>query len=219
MDPYARMKEATKWMWGLGDYREVATHLEPHAQALAHRADVRPGMEVLDVAAGNGNFAIAAAERGARVTEAAALGIQWQEADAEELPFANDRFDVVASAIGLLLSAPLLLVSALAVALTSPGGVLFRQKRVGLGGEIFVIYKLRTGTVTFAFVSPEEGQAFWERTNPPLMALKSMLPADRYQQVRSEAASLMLKLNQTRDGRLVLDSPYLSVRARVSRRP
>jgi len=54
-------------------------------------------MEVLDVAAGNGNFAIAAAERGARVTEAAALGIQWQEADAEELPFANDRFDVVAS--------------------------------------------------------------------------------------------------------------------------
>ena len=102
MDPYARMKEATKWMWGLGDYREVATHLEPHAQALAHRADVRPGMEVLDVAAGNGNFAIAAAERGARVTEAAALGIQWQEADAEELPFANDRFDVVASVFGAM---------------------------------------------------------------------------------------------------------------------
>src|SRR5438034_314734 len=102
MDPYARMKEATKWMWGLGDYREVATHLEPHAQALAHRADVRPGMEVLDVAAGNGNFAIAAAERGVRVTEAAAPGYQWREADAEALPFANDRFDVVASVFGAM---------------------------------------------------------------------------------------------------------------------
>ena len=90
-----------------------------------------------------------------------------------------------------------------------------RRRFEGLASSI----ELETGTVTFAFVSPEEGQAFWERTNPPLMALKSMLSADRYQQVRSEAASLMLKLNQTRDGRLVLDSPYLSVRARVSRRP
>src|SRR5256885_10058590 len=90
-----------------------------------------------------------------------------------------------------------------------------RRRFEGLASSI----ELETGTVTFAFVSPEEGQAFWERTSPPLMALKSMLPADRYQQVRSEAASLMLKLNQTRDGRLVLDSPYLSVRARVSRRP
>ena len=53
-------------------------------------------------------------------------------------------FDVVAAAIGLLLTSPLLLASALTVALTSPGGVLFRQKRVGLNGRIFTLYKLRT---------------------------------------------------------------------------
>jgi lipopolysaccharide/colanic/teichoic acid biosynthesis glycosyltransferase len=53
-------------------------------------------------------------------------------------------FDFIVSLGGLILCLPLLVVSALAVALTSPGGVLFRQKRVGLGGEIFFIYKLRT---------------------------------------------------------------------------
>ena len=53
-------------------------------------------------------------------------------------------FDFIVSLGGLILCLPLLLVSALAVALTSPGGVLFRQKRVGRNGEIFVIYKLRT---------------------------------------------------------------------------
>lgn len=53
-------------------------------------------------------------------------------------------FDFIVSLGGLILCLPLLVVSALAVALTSPGGILFRQKRVGLGGEIFVIYKLRT---------------------------------------------------------------------------
>ena len=53
-------------------------------------------------------------------------------------------FDFIVSLGGLILCLPLLVVSALAVALTSRGGVLFRQKRVGLGGETFVIYKLRT---------------------------------------------------------------------------
>ena len=59
-------------------------------------------------------------------------------------------FDFIVSLGGLILCLPLLVVSAVAVALTSPGGVLFRQKRVGLGGEIFVIYKLRTMRATGA---------------------------------------------------------------------
>ena len=46
--------------------------------------------------------------------------------------------------MGLLLTSPLLLASAVFVALTSPGGILFRQKRVGLHGHLFTLYKLRT---------------------------------------------------------------------------
>jgi lipopolysaccharide/colanic/teichoic acid biosynthesis glycosyltransferase len=53
-------------------------------------------------------------------------------------------FDVVLAAMGLLLTSPLLLASAVTVALTSPGGAIFRQKRVGRHGHIFTLYKLRT---------------------------------------------------------------------------
>jgi SAM-dependent methyltransferase len=63
-----RLKKATAWMWSLGDYTEVAPRLEPSARQLARALDLGPGVCVLDVAAGNGNFALAAAEQGATVT-------------------------------------------------------------------------------------------------------------------------------------------------------
>lgn len=103
-------------IWALGDYRLTAAFIEPEAQALAERCGLHRGMQVLDVAAGNGNFAIAAARMGARVVatdltprmvqwgrERSAterLEIEWREADAEALPFDDSRFDVVASTFG-----------------------------------------------------------------------------------------------------------------------
>lgn len=57
-------------------------------------------------------------------------------------------FDVVVSVIGLVVAAPLIVASAAAVALTSRGGFLFRQDRVGQHGELFVLYKLRTMKVS-----------------------------------------------------------------------
>ena len=52
--------------------------------------------------------------------------------------------DVVASALGLVVTAPLMALVALAVRLTSPGPVLYHQNRVGLHGRIFVVHKFRT---------------------------------------------------------------------------
>jgi sugar transferase (PEP-CTERM system associated) len=52
--------------------------------------------------------------------------------------------DVALSLVGLVLSAPLVLLAAAAVKLTSPGSVIYRQNRVGLQGRVFTIYKLRT---------------------------------------------------------------------------
>jgi exopolysaccharide biosynthesis polyprenyl glycosylphosphotransferase len=52
--------------------------------------------------------------------------------------------DVSAAVIGLILAAPVLAVLAIAIRATSPGAALFRQMRVGLGGEVFTVYKLRS---------------------------------------------------------------------------
>ncbi len=52
--------------------------------------------------------------------------------------------DLLFAAVGLILTAPAVALAALAVKMTSPGPVLFRQERVGKGGRSFTIYKLRT---------------------------------------------------------------------------
>jgi putative colanic acid biosysnthesis UDP-glucose lipid carrier transferase len=56
--------------------------------------------------------------------------------------------DVLISATVLLLTAPLMIVIAILVRLSSPGPVIFRQRRYGLNGEEIIVYKFRTMTVT-----------------------------------------------------------------------
>ena len=105
-------------MWSGGEYEGLSERLRPAAQALADACAVGAGQEVLDVAAGDGNFAIACAEEGCAVvasdfapgmvergrarSEAEGCDIEWVEADARELPFADDRFECVGSVFGAM---------------------------------------------------------------------------------------------------------------------
>jgi SAM-dependent methyltransferase len=118
LDPIDQLKAATTWMWTQGDYAAVARLLEPAAVALADACDIRPGMTVLDVATGNGNFAVAAAARGGVVTACdltphmlelararalpAGVQIEWVIDDAEHLSFADGSYDLVASTFGAM---------------------------------------------------------------------------------------------------------------------
>jgi lipopolysaccharide/colanic/teichoic acid biosynthesis glycosyltransferase len=52
--------------------------------------------------------------------------------------------DLVLAVAGLIVSSPILLAAALAIRLGSRGPVIYRQRRVGQGGEIFELWKLRT---------------------------------------------------------------------------
>jgi sugar transferase (PEP-CTERM system associated) len=72
-------------------------------------------------------------------------------------------FDIVVALIGIVLSAPLILAVALAVKLESRGPVLFRQKRVGQGGEEFTIYKFRS----MAADAEKDGQPVWAQNKDP----------------------------------------------------
>jgi ubiquinone/menaquinone biosynthesis C-methylase UbiE len=135
--PFDKLKDGLRWMWSLGDYAALAVVLEPHAEALADACQIRPGAAVLDVAAGNGNFAFAAARRGAVVTasdlaprmvelgrarSAGVLNMQWAEADAEALPFGDAGYDVVASVFGAMFAPQPELVAAELFRVAKPGG-------------------------------------------------------------------------------------------------
>jgi SAM-dependent methyltransferase len=118
-DQNAQVKAEARRMWALGDYhhfaRETVWELGP---VLVEACGIAKGQRVLDVAAGSGNVAIRAAEAGARVVasdltpenfeagrhEARARGVEleWIEADAEALPFADGEFDVVTSSLGAI---------------------------------------------------------------------------------------------------------------------
>jgi exopolysaccharide biosynthesis polyprenyl glycosylphosphotransferase len=58
--------------------------------------------------------------------------------------FAKRSFDLIASALMIVLAAPLLALIAMGVRLSTPGPVLFRQERIGLGGEPFQMLKFRS---------------------------------------------------------------------------
>src|SRR5262245_16538035 len=116
----AQIKQRHAWIWGQGDYSLLSELLRPAARALCDACAVSAGQEVLDVAAGDGNFALVCAAQGAKVvasdlspgmiergrarSEAEGFEVQWVEADAEDLPFEDDRFDCVGSVFGAVIA-------------------------------------------------------------------------------------------------------------------
>jgi ubiquinone/menaquinone biosynthesis C-methylase UbiE len=115
------LKTRQQGAWSSGDYAVVGTTLQIVGEELCEALDLRAGQKVLDVAAGNGNVSLAAArrwcdvvatdyvpallERARERAEAERLNIEFREADAEALPFADGSFDVVVSTFGVMFTA------------------------------------------------------------------------------------------------------------------
>ena len=112
------LKSRQQTMWASGDFAVIGTTLQIVGEELCEAMDIRSGQRVLDVAAGNGNAALAAARRWCDVTASdyvpalldrareRALGerlpLKFEIADAEALPFPDESFDAVTSTFGAM---------------------------------------------------------------------------------------------------------------------
>ena len=140
-DADRQIKAAARQAWALGDYHRFAKktvwELGP---VLVEACGISPGQRVLDVAAGTGNTAIRAAQAGAdvvacdltpenfeagrREADAQRVELDWVEADAEALPFADSEFDVVTSSFGAIFAPDYRAVADEMLRVCRPGGTI-----------------------------------------------------------------------------------------------
>lgn len=134
------VKDNQQRTWASGDYAAVAARIQVIAEQLVDTADLAAGSQVLDVATGSGNAAIAAARSGATVTgvdyvpslleraraRAAVEGfdIAFATGDAEALPFPNASFDAVISVLGVMFTADQERAAAELLRVARPGGTI-----------------------------------------------------------------------------------------------
>jgi ubiquinone/menaquinone biosynthesis C-methylase UbiE len=134
------VKARQRVAWSAGDYAVIGTTLQIVGEELCESLalDIRAGQKVLDVAAGNGNASLAAARRWCEVVatdyvpallerareRAAAerLAIEFREADAEALPFADATFDVIVSTFGVMFAPDQERAAAEMIRVCKPGG-------------------------------------------------------------------------------------------------
>lgn len=144
MQQLVEYKEMARVTWATGDYDAMLRQegLYEVGPRIVRSVGVGPGEDLLDVACGTGNATIPAALAGARVTgldltpemlakgreraEAVGARIEWVRADAEDLPFPDEHFDVVLSTFGCMFAPRHEVVAGEIARVLRPGG------RIGL---------------------------------------------------------------------------------------
>ena len=136
----AALKTKLRATWIAGDFGQIARFYTDQAEDFIKRLDLKPGMKVLDVACGTGNLAIPAARTGATVTgvdiapnlveqarenaKREGLSAQFDEGDAEALPYGDASFDAVVTMFGAMFAPRPELVAAELKRVCRPGGLI-----------------------------------------------------------------------------------------------
>ena len=135
---FAAIKQRQQATWASGDYHMIGTQILLASEQLFEAVDVHSTDRVLDVATGSGNAALAAARRSCEVVgidyvpsllerareRAVAEGVQaqFQDGDAEAIPFEDDSFDVVTSVFGAMFAPNQEAAASELARVTRPGG-------------------------------------------------------------------------------------------------
>jgi ubiquinone/menaquinone biosynthesis C-methylase UbiE len=151
----AELKVRLKATWMAGDYDRFSRYLEPSAREFFARLQVPRGSRLLDIACGSGQVTLMAARTGvdatgidiatnlierarARAAEAG-LAVNFDDGDAEELPYPDASFDFVVSLIGAMFAPRPERVAAEMLRVCRPGGVIAMGNwtKEGFVGEMF----------------------------------------------------------------------------------
>ena len=132
------LKSRLKATWMSGDFDKIAQTYEPSAVEFIERLALAPGTRVLDVACGTGNLSLPAARAGAVVTgldiapnlietareraSAEGLKIDFEEGDAEQLPYEDASFDTVVTMFGAMFAPRPEMAAAELLRVCRPGG-------------------------------------------------------------------------------------------------
>lgn len=170
----ATLKAKQKATWEAGDFGQIAIGIEQVAEEFMARRELQRGKRVLDVACGTGNLAVVAARHGchtsgidiadnlvaqARARAAkAGLAIDFQEGDAEMLPFDANSFDLVVSMFGVMFTPQPAIAAAELLRVTRPGGqiALANWTSEGFIGQMFRIFKAHLPPPPTSVPSPME---------------------------------------------------------------
>ncbi|MFL5779922.1 MAG: class I SAM-dependent methyltransferase [Thermoleophilaceae bacterium] len=170
----AALKQRSRESWDAANYDPLGERLLPAARELVDGCAVSAGQEVLDVAAGNGNFAALAAAEGARVvasdfssgqvergrarTERDGVDVEWVVADVEELPFEDASFDCVGSVFGAMFGPRPELVASELFRVVRPGGTvgMANWPNRGFQNEFFSILERYTPSPAEGLPNPRD---------------------------------------------------------------
>ncbi len=153
------IKAKQKATWESGDYGQIARSIESVAEEFMAHLPLRRGADVLDVACGTGNLAVIAARHGCEVSGVdmaanliaqartraaeAKLNIDFQEGDAEALPFPDKQFDLAVSMFGVMFTPQPEAIATELRRVTKPGGhiALANWTPEGFIGKMFQVFK------------------------------------------------------------------------------
>ncbi|KZX13884.1 UDP-glucose:undecaprenyl-phosphate glucose-1-phosphate transferase [Methanobrevibacter oralis] len=91
------------------------------------------------------------------------INIRYVPLDDNFNKFLKFASDYIISIIAIIITSPVMIITALAIKLTSPGPIIFKQERIGYSGKPFMMYKFRSMKVQ----NPNEEKSEWTTRNDP----------------------------------------------------